>query len=267
MKNRRITWKNVYEPVCEGVNLDCGEVKGIAFNGSPLMDKGNTSLILKPFIEGLKEEGVEVDLFYTRKLKVNPCLGDRSCWTKTPGKCVQKDDMEMLLPMIQNADIMVIAVPVYVDGMPGPMKNIIDRMLPIAEPFFEMRENHCRHPARGDRKPSLFVLISNCGFWEMDNFDPLIMHVKAMCKNLSLKYAGALLRPHGEALGYMVRGGYPVQDVLEAAKQAGKELVREGRMNEQTLQIVSRELVPLKLYTEMTNEGFAQALDRLKSRS
>jgi multimeric flavodoxin WrbA len=88
------------------------------------MDRGNTSLILTPFVEGLKEEGVEVELFYTRKLNVNPCLGDRSCWTRTPGKCVQKDDMTMLLPKIEAADIIVMAVPVYVDGMPGPMKNV-----------------------------------------------------------------------------------------------------------------------------------------------
>lgn len=58
-------------------------MKAVAFNGSPFMEKGNTALILNPFLEGLKEEGVDVELFYISKLKVNPCLGDRSCWTKT----------------------------------------------------------------------------------------------------------------------------------------------------------------------------------------
>jgi multimeric flavodoxin WrbA len=228
------------------------------------MDKGNTSLILEPFVEGLEAGGVEVELFYTRRLNVYPCLGDRSCWKRTPGECVQKDDMRMLLPKVQRADIIVLAVPVYFDGMPGPMKNVFDRLLPLLEPFFEMRKNHCRHPSRGGRKPAKFVLVSNCGFWEMDNFDPLVIHVKAICRNMGWEYAGALLRPHGEALGYMVRRGYPVQDVFEAARQAGKELACKGKMSERTLQMVRRELLPQKQYAEMTNKGFTEALSRLK---
>lgn len=228
------------------------------------MDKGNTSLILKPFVEGLEEGGVEVELFYTRRLNVYPCLGDRACWKRTPGECVQKDDMRMLLPKIQRADIIVLAVPVYFDGMPGPMKNVFDRLLPLLEPFFEMRKNHCRHPPGGDQKPAKFVLVCNCGFWEMDNFDPLVIHIKAICRNLCWDYAGALLRPHGEALSYMVRRGYPVQDVFEAARQAGKELACKGKMRERTLQMVRRELLPLKQYVDMTNKGFTEALSRLK---
>lgn len=241
-------------------------MRATVFNGSPLMHEGNTSLILEPFIEGLREEGVAVEVFYTQRLKVNPCLGDRNCWTRTPGECVQEDDMRMLLPKIQQADIVVMAVPVYVDGMPGPMKNIVDHLVLIVESFFEIRENHCRHPPRRGNKHSKFVLIANCGFWEMDNFDPPLTHAEAICKNVNWEYAGALLRPHGEALDYMKRKGYPVQDVLEAAKQAGKELVRNGRIGKETVQTVSRELVSLKEYVEMTNKGFRRAIDRLKQK-
>jgi len=65
----------------------------------------------------MREEGCEVELFYTCRLRVKPCLGDRACWTKTPGKCVQNDDVKMLLPKIQRADVIVFATPVYVDGI------------------------------------------------------------------------------------------------------------------------------------------------------
>jgi len=97
----------------------------------------------------------------------------------------------------------------------------------------------------------------------MDNFSPLVLHVQAICKNACWEYAGALLRPHGEALGYMVREGLPVQDVLTAAKNAGRELARTGKMGEENLKIVGRELASLETYVEMTNKGFKQALDRL----
>jgi multimeric flavodoxin WrbA len=91
-------------------------MKVLAFNASPLMEKGNTALLMAPFLEGMREEGCEVELFYTCRLRVKPCLGDRACWTKTPGKCVQNDDVKMLLPKIQRADVIVFATPVYVDG-------------------------------------------------------------------------------------------------------------------------------------------------------
>lgn len=238
-------------------------MKVLAFNASPLMEKGNTDLLLQPFLEGMKEEGCQIELFYTAKLHVEPCLGDRACWTKTPGKCVQNDDVKMLLPKLREADIIVLATPVYVDGMPGTMKNLIDRLIPIIEPYFVLREQHCRHPPREPHKHSKVVLVSNCGFWEKDNFEPLIQHVQAICKNTCWEYSGALLRPHGEALGYMVRRGIPVQDVLDAAKEAGKELASTGKMSEKNLKTVSRDLVTLKTYVEMTNKGFKHALDRL----
>jgi len=238
-------------------------MKVLAFNASPLMERGNTTLLLEPFLAGMKEEGCEVELIYTCKLHVKPCLGDTACWTRTPGKCVQNDDANALIPKIQEADVIVFATPLYVDGMPGTLKNIIDRLIPLIEPYFVLRDEHCRHPPRQPHKNSKLVLISNCGFWEMDNFDPLVMHVQAICKNTCWEYAGALLRPHGEALGYMVREGLPVQDVLTAAKNAGRELARTGKMSEENLKIVGRELASLETYVEMTNKGFKQALDRL----
>jgi multimeric flavodoxin WrbA len=67
----------------------------LAINASPHMDKGNTAMILNPFLEGMKEAGSEVDLFYTSKLRVEPCHGDLSCWLVLPGECAVKDDMQM----------------------------------------------------------------------------------------------------------------------------------------------------------------------------
>ena len=233
----------------------------LTISSSPRRDRSNTSLILDPFLEGLKEAGAKIELFYTKDLEIKACTGEFHCWVKHPGECYQKDDMQMLYPKLQEADILVFATPLYVDGVTGPLKNLIDRMIPLVEPFFELREGHCRHPSRRGVKKGKLVLVSNCGFWELDNFDPLVAHVKAVCKNIGREFAGALLRPHGSAAVHMQRRGLPIDDVLEAAKEAGRHLVLKGKISDETLETVSRELLPLEMYVQEINRGFKQALE------
>jgi multimeric flavodoxin WrbA len=236
-------------------------MKVLAINSSPHMDKGNTALILTPFLEGMREAGADVELFYTRKLEIDPCQGEFYCWVKEPGVCFQQDDMQMLYPKLGTAEIWVLATPVYVDGITGPMKNLMDRLIPMALPFFELRDGHCRHPGHGDSRASQLVLVSNCGFWERDNFNPLVVHMEAFCKNAAMEFAGALLRPHGPAFRAMLEMAQPVDDVLRAAKEAGGQLVKKGRMLPETLEAVSRELLPLETYVGTINRNFQQTLD------
>lgn len=241
-------------------------MKVVAISSSPSMDKSNTSVILNPFLDGMREAGADVELLYTRKLKVNPCQGEFNCWVKTPGTCFQKDDMQLVLPKLAEADIWVFATPLYVDGMTGPMKNLVDRTLPLLEPLFELRDGHCRHPARRDTTDRKMVLVSNCGFWELDNFDSLVDHVKAFCRNAGMEFAGALLRPQGPALKAMLEMGAPVNDILEASREAGSQLVNDGEMSTATLGIVSRELLPLEMYVQIANDGFQRQLDELATK-
>jgi multimeric flavodoxin WrbA len=225
-------------------------MKVVAINSSPHKNEGNTALILNPFLDGIRDEGAEVELIFSRDLNINPCLGDFACMVKTPGHCIQKDDMNWLDPKISQADVVVLASPVYCDGINGPMKNIMDRTLPQILPFFEVHNKHLRHPLREGVKSGKIVLVSNCGFWEMDNFQPLLAHMEAYCKNSHDEFAGALLRPHGPALRNMLEQGMPVKDVLEAAKEAGRQIVRNGEISEETLQIVSRELLTREMYMQ-----------------
>jgi multimeric flavodoxin WrbA len=239
-------------------------MKVLAINGSPHGEKGNTAFILEPFLEGMKEAGAEVELFYTKKMKINPCLGEHNCWFETPGVCIQKDNMQQLIPKLMEDDIWVFATPVYVDGMTGPMKNLLDRIIPIGNPIMELRDGHCRHPRREGMKGRKLVLVSNCGFWELDNFNPLLVHMQAVSRNLGLEFSGALLRPHGSALRAMMNQGMPVSDVLDAAREAGRQLIEDGRMNADTLKIVSRELLPQKMYVNIANQYVRSKLSTAK---
>jgi multimeric flavodoxin WrbA len=234
-------------------------MQALAINASPRMDKGNTALVLSPFLNGLREAGARVEAYYTQKLDIRPCQGEYHCWFKDPGTCYRHDDMQDLLPRIGAADVLVLATPLYLDGVSGPMKTLLDRTIPLSHPFFELRDDHCRHPKRSGGGGKL-VLVSNCGFWEMDNFDPLLAHMEAVSRNLARDFAGALLRPHGPAMGRMAHKGAPPQDVLDAAREAGIQLARDGAMSPGTLETVGRELLPRDEYIRAANQAFRRML-------
>lgn len=236
----------------------------LAINGSPHTQKSNTALILDPFLEGMKEVGAEVALVYTRRLDIRPCLGCFTCWVKTPGRCIQEDDMAMLLSKLREAEIWVWATPVYVDGASGPFKNVLDRLMPLLRMPAEVRNGRSRHLVEEDLVEGKVVLVSNCGLWEMENFDPLVLHIKAACQHVRREFAGALLRPHGQTLRDLLKQGAPVGDVLDAAREAGRQLVRDGEMSGQTLGIVGRALVSLEEYIQNMNRKADRLLGERK---
>jgi hypothetical protein len=144
------------------------------------------------------------------------------------------------------------------------MKLLMDRTVPQAQPFFELRDDHARHPLREGEKHGKIVLVSNSGLWELDNFDAMLAHIKAFSKNANAKFAGALLRPHGEAFRNMLEMGAPVKDVIDAAKEAGRQLMRDGEMSPETLKTISRELMSRDMYMQFANQYFQEQMNKLK---
>jgi multimeric flavodoxin WrbA len=237
-------------------------MKLLAINGSPRMERGNTAVMLEPFLKGAKEAGGEVELLFTSKLDIKPCNGEFSCWTKTPGRCGKKDDMAMVLEKIGECDVLVLATPLYVDSFPGPMKNLLDRLIPILEPCFEVRDGRTRHPVREGYSGKKLVLISVCGLYEMENFDILVDHFKAFTGNYDGEIAGILLRPHGGGLLFM-KDRENVKAVLDAGYRAGKELVETGGISQELQDGVSAPLFTREQHIEIVNASFQKALDRL----
>lgn len=237
-------------------------MKIFAVNSSPRRDKGGTGLVLGSLLTGVRKAGADVDLVHLHGLDIKPCLGCFRCWLATPGRCVQQDEMSGLLPRLAAAEVAVYATPLYVDGMNGPMKTFVDRSLPLLEPWFEDRDGHCRHPRREWFKTRRVVLVSVSGFTELDNFDPLVAHMRAISKNMGCKFIGGLLRPYASSLQDLARHGVPVGGVLEAAEEAGRLLAERGSIPQSVLDRAGKELVPRELYIKLVNGSFDRALDR-----
>jgi len=187
----------------------------------------------------------------------------RARWSKTPGVCVQKDDMQIIYLKLAESDIIVLATPVYIDGMNSQMKAVIDRCYALLQPIFEIRGGHTRHSRRKKFKPGKIVLVSACGHPELDNFEPLVSHVKAICKNLDREYAGAILRPLAWFLPRVDQMGASVDDIYQSAKEAGRQLIKEGRIKTQTLDNVSREIITRERFVQSINANIQTILDRL----
>lgn len=217
--------------------------KAVAINGSPRMEKGNTAMVLTPFIQGMTDAGSDVELFYASRLKVKPCTcGEMYCWYKRPGECCIKDDMQLLYPKLKKADILILATPVYIP-LPGEMQNIINRLCPLVKPFLETREGRTRARFHEEVEIQKILLVSTGGWWEKENFGTVVHITKELAEDASVEFAGAVLRPHAFLMkeeGELTEEG---DAVLNAVRRAGYELVKEGVMSKETLKAISRPLI------------------------
>ena len=101
-------------------------------NGSPR--KENTLAMAEAFAEGAKEAGHEVEILHVGKMKIAGCLACEYCHGKGEGKCVQKDDMEKVIPAYLDSDMVVFASPIYYFDMTAQLAAAIQRMYAIGKP-------------------------------------------------------------------------------------------------------------------------------------
>ena len=108
-------------------------MKVLILNGSP-RPKGNTKQMIKAFCEGLETAGHEYGVYDVCKMNIHGCLACEYCHTKGNGQCVQKDDMQYVYGQLQEAEMLVIASPIYYHGLSGQLKCVIDRFYAAAYP-------------------------------------------------------------------------------------------------------------------------------------
>lgn len=108
------------------------EKKIVVLNGSPRM-KGNTSALIREFTRGAEEAGHEVIRFDLQKMDIHPCLGCCQGGKDPESPCVQKDDMRNIYPHYRQADMVVLASPLYYWTVSGQLKCAFDRLFAVAE--------------------------------------------------------------------------------------------------------------------------------------
>jgi multimeric flavodoxin WrbA len=87
---------------------------------------GNSDILCDQFILGANEAGNPSEKIFLRDKEINYCLACDTC-QDNGGVCERKDDMVDILDKMIDADVIVMATPVYFYTMNGQMKTLIDR--------------------------------------------------------------------------------------------------------------------------------------------
>ena len=99
--------------------------KVLILEGSP-RPNGNSCILSNEFARGAEEAGCNVEKIQLSRKKLSGCLGCNACY-RNGGTCVQKDDMEEIRAKMLEADVIVLASPIYFYSMTAQMKTLIDR--------------------------------------------------------------------------------------------------------------------------------------------
>lgn len=99
--------------------------KVLILSGSPRKG-GNSDVLCDEFMHGALESGNEVEKIRVSEKKIAPCSACYFC-KDSGGKCVHKDDMAEILQKMIDADVLVLASPVYFYSIDAQLKAVIDR--------------------------------------------------------------------------------------------------------------------------------------------
>lgn len=165
---------------------------------------GNTATLVSSFVEGAKEMKNEVTVISVVDYHVSPCSGCNVCRKRENKDCAMQDDMQKIFFILKDADIIVIASPVYFYGLSARLKAIIDRL---------------HLPARSKMKVQKLGLMLVAADTLPAVFDAIKMQY-----HLILDYFH--LQNIGEVLSYGVEAEGDINDkpILEESYQLGRTI-------------------------------------------
>ncbi len=219
-------------------------------------DVSKTEIVLNWLVEGMQDAKADVEVINIHRQKINYCKGCFTCWTKTPGKCVYKDDMSKeLLPKYLECDLFVMATPLFHYTVNAKMKTFIERTLPMAMPFFELKKGVTTHPLRNEPPPT--VVVSVAGFPEMSVFDQLSSYVNFLYKD---RLVAEVYRSAAEVMvGPMATG--KIKAIREATIQGGRELVQSKGISTETMEAMTQDLTNFEKMAPLGNLAWQTCID------
>jgi multimeric flavodoxin WrbA len=199
---------------------------------------GYTQRLIDLFARGLSETSATVtDVDLARK-NISQCHGCYHCWLGTPGKCVQSDDMGLLLDEFVAANVVVCATPLYFYSMSSALKIFFERTIPLTrEGLTRSRlggmRNNTRYPEHWEGK-TLIAIITGA-LTGLEVFRPAIETFKLIADGLGIEDGGQIARPESYMLDYPFSKPLTLKRIETAVVQAGREAGTLGRLSPETM--------------------------------
>ena len=95
---------------------------------------GNTAWMAEEFKNAAEAAGHQVTLVNVSKKKIAGCLACEYCHNKGNGACIQKDDMQELYPLMAEAEVLVLAAPIYYFTLNAQIQAPVQRMYCVNKP-------------------------------------------------------------------------------------------------------------------------------------
>lgn len=155
----------------------------VIVTGSP-REGGNSTILAETFAKAAEEKGHEVRFFDSVKNKVEGCVACKKCWSK--GKpCVTEDGFNEFAGMLESADVLVLASPVYWGTYPSQLKALIDK-------FFAYGIKRTKVDIRGSR--TMYLLA--CGDGKKETaFQTITGLAKGFAEYMQWELAGCVTAP------------------------------------------------------------------------
>ncbi len=100
------------------------KMKVLGLFGSPRR-KGNTGLLLEKMLKGAQSQGAEIERVFLSDWDISGCHECRNC--EKTGNCIVQDQMQELYPRLMEADLIILASPIFFYGVTSQAKRMIDR--------------------------------------------------------------------------------------------------------------------------------------------
>ena len=225
-------------------------MKILVLNGSPKGEKSDTLHITRAFLDGMQLVAPQdVTIVHVNKRHIEFCTGCFVC-KKNGGVCVLEDDMQEILSEMLKSDLLIFSFPLYSYGMPGALKNVIDRMMPLSSwNMVKNAEGKYGHNMQYDVDKLHYMMICGCGFPNSrHNFEGAV-------RQFALKFPErSTIVTVPESPMFNIPQAAPfVAPRLVAFREAGKEYAETGALSEETLKGICSPMIPEEIYAQFAN--------------
>lgn len=126
--------------------------------GNSLNEKNDFTEAIKNLTNVLQNHH-DVDLFLLDEMNLKFCVGCWTCWWKTPGLCIHKDDANQIFKKFINSDFVIFASPVSAGFVSSSLKKITDRLIVLLHPYIQFINNESHHQKRYDKYPDFGLIL------------------------------------------------------------------------------------------------------------